>query len=834
MKILSEKEVMDTIHNFELESLRKMIKLQTIDYSCIHIFNSGQLSLLNGRISLSKKCNAIENECIGTITLINQNQKKIKVTILVENGLLRKLKELGTKVAHFLVFDLLEDESQLFLLDAYPDLHDIYLVSDFNLSTSFEEKLDMIFSYQNESFFDNDLDIGILEDSLELLKGNDFLDVLPKRRKKDGGYVSIADISTDNLIEKIEKEQINLEPAVLPTLQKAIRGYKACKGASESEVKYEEKIRSIIALFQQDTSSFLVKSKFDKECILNGVYKCDRVKETLCKNLSDKEKEFHIALASYDEHLLNTFLNGIATAFNTDLIIVDLNMCNLLMLTGSSTMYLSADESIITSKLVQEEYGRKRDAIVVFKNIEGCADDTERQGSNSLQTQKLAATIASTGIYKDALLDLQVNILRTVVVINEAEIPSYIQKEFDDKSCYFIAEYTTDEMMELLVRDNSRLNLDSDVLRTCCELSLGTYNTAKTNLELILNESVADPKTATELIIQTTSSAERRYYYEHIKNYDDKNKRAVLKLLQRVERENNPSIQSQYKDKFYAQAALLQKDVCWSLKASFNNVFDQDAAKETLRLVAHSLNLGIRTRSTPLFAGKPGLGKTLLASALASSDSTTEFIYLSCADGNDLLSRDEKKPGKLLSKIIEASKNCNDKFILFLDEIDKNLGFYSQDVNAVLLNLCTNYLSDSFLEEPVSFANIFIILACNDIDKLSAPLLSRVQLIPFSEFDRDHKAQAVPHLIAQAENNMGINKVTCSLTNEDVVQAFYDESGYDETEVAGLRELALYIESTIQKALLDFDVLPEEVVLTDKHFKRNHCDKSIQKHRIGF
>lgn len=145
-----------------------------------------------------------------------------------------------------------------------------------------------------------------------------------------------------------------------------------------------------------------------------------------------------------------------------------------------------------------------------------------------------------------------------------------------------------------------------------------------------------------------------------------------------------------------------------------------------------------------LLAGDPGVGKTALAARLAAVIGTTfEEISLAGTTASFTISGMSSgwaggKAGRIFQSL---AWNGFANPIVLLDEIDKAGGDHRFDVGNSLLSLLERHSAsrfiDEFIELPVDASRILWVGTCNDLDTISRPLLSRMQVFHIDAPDKD-------------------------------------------------------------------------------------------------
>lgn len=214
-------------------------------------------------------------------------------------------------------------------------------------------------------------------------------------------------------------------------------------------------------------------------------------------------------------------------------------------------------------------------------------------------------------------------------------------------------------------------------------------------------------------------------------------------------------------------------------KITFEQIWGIDSIKNDIQDLITTLSnwseyqkRGVRTIRWILFEGPPGVGKTMIAKAIAS----TLWIDMFIATWNDFRSEYlSQGPKRVHTVFKEIKKSLHTKewkiAILFIDEIEtifKTRGIgHSEDSNVV----------NAFLHEIDGInweTNIIIIGATNHVDKLDSALLSRMdKIISFNYPTRKERLDIITKIIntikekdpeLQFDKNLDINILAWNTT----------------------------------------------------------------------
>jgi ATP-dependent Lon protease len=145
------------------------------------------------------------------------------------------------------------------------------------------------------------------------------------------------------------------------------------------------------------------------------------------------------------------------------------------------------------------------------------------------------------------------------------------------------------------------------------------------------------------------------------------------------------------------------------------------------------LNTGAMRMMPILLSGPPGVGKTFFAETIAKwLESGFQIIrYDSAQSGSDTSGSSafwsNAQPGKIFNELVQGSHGCANP-VFFLDEIDKaphNASYDPLGPLHGLLDESAKRFEDLCFQLPIDASHVIYIGACNDVEKIPAPLRSR-------------------------------------------------------------------------------------------------------------
>lgn len=201
--------------------------------------------------------------------------------------------------------------------------------------------------------------------------------------------------------------------------------------------------------------------------------------------------------------------------------------------------------------------------------------------------------------------------------------------------------------------------------------------------------------------------------------------------------------------------------------------------------------------------GPPGVGKTSLASSIASALGK-EFVKVSLGGINDeaeILGHRRTYVGASPGKIIQQMKKAKTSNPVFLiDEVDKITKDYKGDPASALLEILdksqNNKFCDNYIEEEFDLSKVLFILTANNIEKVPEPLLDRLEIIELSSYTIYEKINiAKYHLIPNLLEDYKVK--TIKFTDDSIKKII---TSY--TKEAGARDLYRQIDSVIRKVII--------------------------------
>lgn len=243
----------------------------------------------------------------------------------------------------------------------------------------------------------------------------------------------------------------------------------------------------------------------------------------------------------------------------------------------------------------------------------------------------------------------------------------------------------------------------------------------------------------------------------------------------------------------------------WSKSAE--SKIDLDAARATLeedhygldkikrRILQHLAVMKLKKDAKGtilLFVGPPGVGKTSLGQSIAKALGR-KFVRTALGgvrDDSEIRGHRRTYIGAMPGRIVQSLKRAGENNpVVMLDEIDKLSISYQGDPAAALLEVLdpeqNSNFTDHYLDVPFDLSKVVFIATANDISRIPAPLLDRMEVIELSGYTTAEKLHiARNHLLPKQLNEHGIEAGKLRMSDEALLRVI---SHY--TREAGVRDL---------------------------------------------
>jgi ATP-dependent Lon protease len=239
----------------------------------------------------------------------------------------------------------------------------------------------------------------------------------------------------------------------------------------------------------------------------------------------------------------------------------------------------------------------------------------------------------------------------------------------------------------------------------------------------------------------------------------------------------------------------------------------EDVKKRILEHLAVIQMTGTAKATILCLSGPPGVGKTSLGQSVADALGRPfqRVSFGGVRDEAEVRGHRRTYVGAIPGRIVHALKKAKAKNPVFLlDEIDKLGKGWAGDPEAALLEVLdpeqNTTFTDHYMELPIDLSEVLFICTVNDLDKLSAPLRDRLEVISIEGYTVDEKmAIAKKHLVPKKLKEHGIATDMLTVTDEmlkKIISGWTREAGVRQLqrEVTRLcRQLALQVARSVDK-----------------------------------
>ena len=201
--------------------------------------------------------------------------------------------------------------------------------------------------------------------------------------------------------------------------------------------------------------------------------------------------------------------------------------------------------------------------------------------------------------------------------------------------------------------------------------------------------------------------------------------------------------------------------------------------------------------------GPPGTGKTSIGESIAKATGR-EFVRIALGgvrDESEIRGHRRTYIGALPGRLVRALRDAGTMNpVILLDEVDKVGADWRGDPSAALLEVLdpaqNHSFRDHYLDVELDLSQVLFLATANSLETIPAPLLDRMELIPFDGYTVAEKtAIARDHLVPRQRraNALRDDEVTVS---DDLLRLVVDEY----TRESGVRQLEREVGKLLRKA----------------------------------
>jgi len=305
---------------------------------------------------------------------------------------------------------------------------------------------------------------------------------------------------------------------------------------------------------------------------------------------------------------------------------------------------------------------------------------------------------------------------------------------------------------------------------------------------------------------------------------NDAARKEAEKVLNRLRQEGKESVESgilyDYLD-FVTSLSWKKEEAAAIDLAAARRILDEDhygLKKVKDRVIQQIAVMNLKKQqsgSILLFVGAPGTGKTSIGKSIARALGR-EYVRVSLGgvhDESDIRGHRRTYIGAMPGRIMDGiQKSGVSNPVMVLDEVDKLSDSFQGSPASALLEVLdpeqNNTFTDHYMNVPYDLSDVLFVCTANTTDTIPAPLLDRMEVIPFSGYTPLEKlAIAREHLVPRSMEAMGITPDRLTIGDEALETLISDY-----TMEAGVRGLRKHIDTLCRSLAVQVATEPDRTI----------------------